>query len=197
MSRRLISRLGLAGLAWLGALAAAPAARAQYVGPISPYNPPAPGYAPQYYPQYYPQHAPGGFVTGNTTYYDPNAVAGRTGSGSAYWDPQRGWVTDTQNTTVLNSATSAGRAPAAGSQVQYYTYWNGSQYVQGTRWLGQDGLWHGENTNTVVGPNGSTHQERLFYAPNPNARGARASAGYPQQRPTYTNRYRPTYAAPR
>lgn len=89
-----------------------------------------PAYAPMYpnpyvqssiiYNQgyYYPQ-GPSGFVTGNPSpAYDPNAVVGGTATSSAYWDPYRGLVTQRQDTTVLNSATSAGRAPDAGSPIQ-------------------------------------------------------------------------------
>lgn len=160
------------GIVALGALAFSATARAQsqviYVGPVSPNGQPQYVQPTMTYPQ-----APGGFVTGNPTpVYDPNAVVGGNGSGMTYWDPYRGWVSHTQNTSVLNSATSEGRAPAAGSTIQSYNYWDGTQWVQGTRWLGQDGLWHGTNANTVVGPNGSTHQNMTVYAPNPMAGGS-------------------------
>jgi hypothetical protein len=143
-----------------------------YLPPPSP-----PGYV-QPTPTYIYPVTPGGLVTGNPSpyYYDPNAVVNNASTSSMYWDPYRGWVTNTQNTSFLNSATSSGRAPMAGTSIQYYTYWNGSQWVQGTRWLGQDGQWHGDHANTVVGPNGSTHTQMEVYAPNPMAGGGATSA---------------------
>lgn len=159
----------------LAALAVGSQSQAQYVGPVSPYTPPngpsyqpyAPAMTPQpYYPTNQPAYYPannGGYTPGNpSVYYNPNAVVAGNASGSMYWDPQRGWVTNTQQTTVLNSATSPGRAPLDASSVQYYNYWNGSQWVRGSRWLGQDGLWHGEDTNTVMNPNGSSSSTTVY-----------------------------------
>lgn len=150
------------------------------IQPNQPFQPVQPGYVPQPNPGFYPQPNPGyvpqpapGIVTGNPSFpfYNPNGVANATGSGNMYWDPARGWVTNTQTDTVLNSALSPGRAPAAGAQVQYYNYWDGTQWVRGTRWLGQDGLWHGQHSDTTVTPNGSSTNNTVYYAPNPNAGG--------------------------
>jgi hypothetical protein len=148
--------------------------------------PPAPPVDVQPATTYVYPVTPGGFVTGNPSpyYYDPNAVVNRTGTSSKYWDPYRGWVTHTQNTTILNSATSPGRAPMPGTSIQYYNYWNGSQWVRGARWLGQDGQWHGENANTMSGPNGSTHTNFEAYAPAPMAGGG-APINRQSLRPAY------------
>lgn len=177
--------LRLLSLSLFAALSSAGVAHAQYVGPVNPnyppprqrFTPPAP-YTPTPPPApYTPPPAPytptypsvNGVVTGNPSYYvDPNGIAGQRSRGSYYYDPARGWVTNTNNTTILNSATSGGRAPTDPSQIQYYNYWNGSAWVRGSRWLGQDGLWHGDNTVTNYHPNG-TDTNRVVYAPNPNA----------------------------
>lgn len=119
--------------------------------------------------------APGGFITGNPSPYDPNAVAGGSSSSSGYWDPYRGWVTNTRNTTVLNSALSPGRAPMPGTSIQRYNYWDGTQWVRGERWLGQDGMWHGRNSQTITGPSGSTTNDVLYYAPPRQGSGANAN----------------------
>lgn len=145
----------------LGVVAACSTAQAQV-----PYTiPPTTGV-------YHPVH-PGGFVTGNPspvypsypTYptYDPNRPVGGSSSSSGYWDPYRGWVTHTNNTTVLNSALSPGRAPMPGTSIQNYNHWNGSQWVRGQRWLGRDGQWHGVNSDTRFGPNGSTTDNHVYY----------------------------------
>lgn len=152
----------------LGVLGWASYAPAQYYPP--PYTVPPGG-------SYYPAQ-PGGFMTGNPSpmpvapvpapypgpYYDPNARVAGNASSSMSWDPNRGWVTNTQQTGVLNSALSPGRAPMPGTAVQTYNYWNGTQWVQGTRWLGQDGLWHGTNTDTMVNPTGGTSSNTTVYA---------------------------------
>jgi hypothetical protein len=170
-------RVGWAVL--LATLAVGSQAWAQYVSP--PYSvPPSTGY-------YYPVQ-PGGFVTGNpspypypgvmpapmpvvpitpypgTPYYDPNARVTGTSSAMTYWDPARGWVTNTGQTSVLNSAYSPGRGPMPGTAIQNYNYWNGYQWVQGQRWLGADGLWHGVNTDTAVNPTGGTSSNTTVYS---------------------------------
>lgn len=162
-----------------GALALASQAMAQYVPPYT--VPPTTGY-------YYPVQ-PGGFVTGNPSpvtyptypvpgvvpvqtyptapgypYYDPNARVTGASSAATYWDPARGWVTKTAQTSVLNSAYSPGRVPMAGTGVQNYNYWNGYQWVQGQRWLGADGLWHGVNTDTAVNPTGGSSSNTTVYS---------------------------------
>jgi hypothetical protein len=153
----------LMGIAVVGAMSIAGTAHAQYFGPISPSNPPAAAFPTTGNYPVYPQPP--------IYYTNPNGVAGVTGGGSAVWDPYRGWVTSTNNTTVLNSATSPGRAPAPGSSIQYYNYWNGTQWVRGSRWLGQDGLWHGEDANTVFRPNGGSDTQQRFYSPAPRGTG--------------------------
>lgn len=131
-------------------------ASAQYTGPVNVY--PQQGQTP-----YYPV-VPGGLVTGNPTpYYNPNAIVAGGGGGMTYWDPNRGWVTHSQTSYVLNSATSPGRYVAPGTSIQYYRYWNGSQWINGRRWFGQDGLWHGDHTQTTFGPNG-TNQTNVAYS---------------------------------
>ncbi len=119
---------------------------------------------------------PGGFVTGNPSSwpspwprygYNPNRPVAGGMSGYTYWDPYRGWVTNSNRTQVLNSALSPGRAPSAGSSIQIYQYWNGTQWVQGQRWLGQDGLWHGTNTSTQPLPNGGSNSNTTIYMAKP------------------------------
>jgi hypothetical protein len=161
MTRRVALPLLLA----LGTLGVAQRAGAQGYYPAQPYTvPPQVG-------AYYPVQ-PGGFITGNPSPtfpgYDPNRPVAGSGSGSMHWDPYRGWVTNTQQTTVLNSALSPGRAPIPGSAVQNYGYWQGNQWIQGQRWLGQDGLWHGTNTGTTFTPNGGTVENTTVYSANPN-----------------------------
>lgn len=156
-----IAAIGLA-LTLLGGTAGA-----QYYPPPYTIPPNAGYYTPAAPPVYYPT-TPGGFVTGNPSpvfggYYDPNRPVAGTGSASSYWDPYRGWVTNTQSTTVLGSALSPGRAPMPGMGIQNYNYWNGSQWVQGQRWLGMDGQWHGVNTGTQVTPGGSTSETTVYY----------------------------------
>jgi hypothetical protein len=147
-------------------------AAAQY---YPPYTVPSP-------PSYYYPVQPGGFVTGNPSpytpytpynpgYYDPNRPVAGTASGSMYWDPYRGWVTNTAQTNVLNSAYSPGRGPMPGTSIQNYNYWNGAQWVQGQRWLGADGQWHGVNTDTAPNPSGGTSSNTTIYSLQPSSRG--------------------------
>lgn len=125
--------------------------------------------APRQGSPYYPQSPSGGFQP-NPAPYDPNQVIHQQQSGSMYWDPQRGWITNTQNHDILNSATSPGRDTIMpGTSVQQYNYWDGTRWVRGTRWLGQDGLWHGEHSDTVIDANGNSHENKQTYAPNPMA----------------------------
>ncbi len=195
MSRNWLTSLCIAA-ACLGAFRAA---HAQYTGPVYPggiqYVPsqPAPVYpgtfpAQPTYPTQpmYPTYP--GQPTYPSYYYppsvtNPNGIAGATSSSSMRWDPYRGWVTDTQNTAVLNSATSAGRAPAPGSSIQYYNYWNGTQWVRGSRWLGMDGQWHGENNTTTVMPDGSTSNTTVYRNVAPTTGGTSSGATQPATNP--------------
>ncbi len=93
----------------------------------------------------------------------PNPPVARYGSGYSYWDPYRGWVTHSRSSTVLRSALSPGRAPAPGSGIEHYRYWDGTRWVSGRRWVGQDGQWHGHHSETRHGPNGSTSEDVIYF----------------------------------
>ena len=81
--------------------------------------------------------------------------------------------------------------------LQNYTYTDASgRLVQGTRWLGQDGLWHGDHAETSQDAGGSSTVVSHRYARNPMASGSqnqpRTSVGRPPAQP----QYRPQYQQP-
>jgi hypothetical protein len=87
---------------------------------------------------------------------DPNPVVSSTQSSSSYWDPIRGWITNSRQDTEYLSARSPGRAPAPGAPIYNNSYWDGTRWVQSQSWLGTDGQWHGQSSVTQYGPNGSS-----------------------------------------
>jgi hypothetical protein len=95
-----------------------------------------------------------------------NPPVSSTQSSSTYWDPSRGWVTDTRRDTQLQGTLSPGRAPAPGATIYNYQYWDGSRWVQGQYWVGTDGQWHGWGSSTQSGPYGS-HTESVTTSANP------------------------------
>jgi hypothetical protein len=166
----------------------APAPPAPYPGAPAPSAPapypgaPAPGTVPP-------------VITGNGSPYDPNRIVGATPRefvGWA-WDPYLGWVPRYSSTTVTESALSPWRDTIMpGTVPQNVDYWTTDPVTgqpvrhHGMRWLGQDGQWHGDLTETSRGPGGEIYNDKVqFYrypgGPNesvPN-RGTTGGPGYP------------------
>ncbi len=81
-----------------------------------------------------------------------------TATSSYGWDPYQGrWVTNTQINHVLPSAASPYRNTVVPGTYQQYRYWNGAAVVEGVRWQGYDGQWHGNHQQTMAYQNGNNH----------------------------------------
>jgi hypothetical protein len=138
-------------------LALGSAARAQY-----PY-PPQPQFNPQQFQPPQPQFNPQQFQPPPA--YDPNQVVGYQNQGNWVQDPVTGqWRQNTQADTTYNSANSPGRNTMVPGSRQNYTYKDASgRLVQGTRWLGQDGLWHGDQSTTSQNATGGLLRDNVHY----------------------------------
>ena len=131
----------------------AAAARAQF-----PYQP------QQFNPQQF-QPPPPYYPPGN-----PNQVVDVQGQTDWVLDPATGqWRRNSLTDVTHDSFNSPGRNTIVPGTLQNYTYTDASgRLVQGTRWLGQDGLWHGDHAETSQDAGGSSTVVNHRYARNPD-----------------------------